>query len=227
MKEEWKKEMKDGIREIREMLREELRGHIGDLKKEMEGLVKMRLNEREKLWEREREDLKEKVEGLEQEIIKLKSREEGKGKIGEEKGGEMERKLKEMEKWREMKEREERKRNVVVRGVREGIKEVEIKVRELIQELGIEAEMEDLKCVENRTEEKKGTAIVKIKKVKGKKEIMKSRREVKDKEIRIDDDLTWKERKMRWNLEEVARRERKKGKRVRVSYGKIQIEGKW
>ncbi|KAM0731211.1 hypothetical protein ACS0PU_002271 [Formica fusca] len=131
MKEEWKKEMKDGIREIRKMLREELRGHIGDLKEEMEGLVKMRLNEREKLWEREREDLKKKVEGLEQEIIKLKSREEGKGKIGEEKGGEMERKLKEMEKWKEMKEREERRRNVVVRGVRGGVKEVEIKVREL------------------------------------------------------------------------------------------------
>lgn len=136
----------------------------------------------------------------------------------------MERKLKEMEKWREMKEREERRRNVVVR---RGVKEVEIKVRKLIQELGIEAETEEVKCVGNRTEEKKGTAIVKIKKVEGKKEIMKRRREIKDKEIRIDDDLTWKERKMRWNLEEVARREREKGKRVRVSYGKIQIEGKW
>jgi len=36
---------------------------------------------------------------------------------------------------------------------------------------------------------------------------------------------TWGERKMRWKLEEIARMEERKGKRVWVGYGKIRIEG--
>jgi len=52
------------------------------------------------------------------------------------------------------------------------------------------------------------------------------RRGMKGRNIRIEDDLTWMERKMEWRLKEIARIERGKGRRVWVSYGKIQIEGK-
>jgi len=53
-----------------------------------------------------------------------------------------------------------------------------------------------------------------------KRKVMIERRRLREKGIRIDDDLTWKERKMRWNLEDIARQERGNGKRVRVGYGK-------
>ncbi|CAL1678286.1 unnamed protein product [Lasius platythorax] len=56
---------------------------------------------------------------------------------------------------------------------------------------------------------------------------MKKRRDLKDKEVRIDDDLTWKERMMRRNLEKIAWGERGRNKRVWVGYRKIQIDGKW
>jgi len=59
-----------------------------------------------------------------------------------------------------------------------------------------------------------------------KRKVMIERRRLREKGIRIDDDLTWKERKMRWNLEDIARQERGNDKRVRVGYGKMQIEGK-
>lgn len=60
-----------------------------------------------------------------------------------------------------------------------------------------------------------------------KKEIMRNRKEWKKEDIRIEDDLTWRQRKMRWRLEEIATEERKKEKKVWVKYGKIQIAGKW
>lgn len=50
---------------------------------------------------------------------------------------------------------------------------------------------------------------------------------MKEKGIKIEDDLTWKERKMKWVLEEIARQERNKGKSVWIRYGKIQIDGIW
>lgn len=42
---------------------------------------------------------------------------------------------------------------------------------------------------------------------------MRERRRLKERKLRIDD-LTWKESKMRWNLEDIARREREEGKRI-------------
>lgn len=59
------------------------------------------------------------------------------------------------------------------------------------------------------------------------KDYERERRRLRERELRIDNDLTWKERKMRWNLEDIARREMGEGKRVWVNYRKIQIEGKW
>lgn len=57
--------------------------------------------------------------------------------------------------------------------------------------------------------ERKGWRI-KLNKVKEKREIMRKRRGIKDKEIRISDDLTWRQQKMKWKLEDIARRERGK-----------------
>ncbi|EFN78282.1 hypothetical protein EAI_06236 [Harpegnathos saltator] len=61
----------------------------------------------------------------------------------------------------------------------------------------------------------------------GKKEKMMRRKEIREKGIKIDDELTWRERKMRWRLEEIAREERGRGKNVWVKYEKIRIDGRW
>lgn len=44
---------------------------------------------------------------------------------------------------------------------------------------------------------------------------------------RIMDSWTWKERKIRWKLEEIARKEVSKEKKVWIGYDKIRIEEKW
>lgn len=50
---------------------------------------------------------------------------------------------------------------------------------------------------------------------------------MKSKEIWIKEDQTFKERKMRWKIRNLAEEERKKGNRVRQEYGKIWIEDRW
>lgn len=52
---------------------------------------------------------------------------------------------------------------------------------------------------------------------------MEKKKELKGKRVRIDDDLTWGERRMRWKIGEIAEKERKKGNRVGIGYGKIRI----
>lgn len=50
---------------------------------------------------------------------------------------------------------------------------------------------------------------------------------IKGRKERIMDSWTWKERKIRWKLEEIARKEMSKGKKVWIGYDKIRIEEKW
>lgn len=65
-----------------------------------------------------------------------------------------------------------------------------------------------------KKEREKGMVVVKIKKLEQKKEIIKNRRIVVEKGIRIEDNLTRKERKMKRQLEELGRQERMRGRRV-------------
>jgi len=145
---------------------------------------------------------------------------------GRKKGGKMEVRMRKMEMRMEMKEREERKRNILIRGVEGNGKDIEKKVGEILKDLGVEKGVQETKFRRGRREGEKGMAIVRLRKVESKIE-MRKRRDLTDKKVRIDDDLTLKERRIRWRLEDIARRERGKGKRVRVGYGKLLIEERW
>lgn len=59
-----------------------------------------------------------------------------------------------------------------------------------------------------------------------KKGVMIKKRNLKRRKERIGDDWTWKERRMRWKLEQVAIKEAKRGKEA-IRYGKIRIDGEW
>lgn len=60
-----------------------------------------------------------------------------------------------------------------------------------------------------------------------KREMMRSIGKLKGKDIWIKEDQTFKERKMRWKIKNMAEEERRKGKRVRHGYGRIWKEDKW
>lgn len=58
-------------------------------------------------------------------------------------------------------------------------------------------------------------------------EVSERKRNLKGRKKRIVEDLIWKERKIIWKLEDIAKAEKRIGKRVWVGYSKIRINEKW
>lgn len=56
---------------------------------------------------------------------------------------------------------------------------------------------------------------------------MRNKKNLKGRKEKIMEDWIWKERKMRWRLEEIAKNEERKGKKVWIEYGKIKINEHW
>lgn len=69
--------------------------------------------------------------------------------------------------------------------------------------------------------------LVKLEKEEQRREVMLRKRNLRRRKERVLEDWTWKERRMKWKLEEIARKEESNGKRVKVRYGKIRIEEHW
>lgn len=66
--------------------------------------------------------------------------------------------------------------------------------------------------------------IVKVRSEENKRKILENKRKLKGGSIWIEEDLSFKERKMRWNLRRVAEEERKRGRAVRMGNGRIWID---
>lgn len=83
-----------------------------------------------------------------------------------------------------------------------------------------------IKGIEERIGEvKRWVIITEMEDEKDKEEILEIAREVKRKwEVGIDEDLTMDERKMRWRILEVARRERARGRQIVVSNRDIWVD---
>lgn len=127
----------------------------------------------------------------------------------------------------EMRERKNRRNNIIMKGIKGEEREKGNKKKQMMREIGMEEKMEDIKEIAKRGSERANRVIVQMRSLKDKKKVMKKKRELTEKGIKMEDDLIWKERKMKWRIEEIAREEREKGNRVWLGYGKIQIEGKW
>lgn len=59
------------------------------------------------------------------------------------------------------------------------------------------------------------------------KEVLEKKRLLKGRKERIMEDWTWRERKMRWKLKELARKEEGEGRKGWISYAKLRIDGQW
>jgi len=133
-------------------------------------------------------------------------------------GGDITCKVKEIEKRLEIRDREERRRNVVIRGVavkREGRRKA---VEEIIKIIGMK-EMKEIKKIGGQAENGREMLLVKLGSEEQKREVMGRKSKLKGREERISEDLSWKERKMKWKLEEIARVEERRGRRIWVEEG--------
>jgi len=214
-----KEELKEGFREQGRWLREELVALRKDFK------------EQEKKWEEEREEMRKNIRELNDRMeVLMKEREGERKRVGKGEGKgreELENKVKIMERKLEFKEREERRKNIIIKGVE--VKEGKRReaVEEVIGALGMKVDIESCWKLGRGTVVGQEMILVKLKEEKQRKEILEKRRNLRGRRERIIEDWTWEERRMRWKLEEIARKEEEKGKQVWIGYGRIRIEGQW
>lgn len=83
----------------------------------------------------------------------------------------------------------------------------------LLKVIRIKADMEEIKKLGGE-ERKGGEMLVKLKNEDQKKEIMRRKRELKDRREKVMEDWTWKERKMKWKEEEITKEKERKGMKV-------------
>lgn len=180
--------IKRGSKEGWERVRREMRKEVEGLKKEM----KMELEKRKENWKRkeegwnkERKEIKERIEKMEQEIEGLKvgiiRDGEGKGRVktrkveedGKEKEeeGDWRESVRKLERGNERRERGERKRNILMKGIKEGKGGLRVEVERVLKKIEGEVGIEEIRRIEGGS--KKGSmVIVKVKREEEKRNIM-------------------------------------------------------
>lgn len=96
-----------------------------------------------------------------------------------------------------------------------------------MREIGAEVKVKDINKIGRQNGKEKEMWLVKLGSEKQKREIMIRKKLLKGRKKTILDDLTWKERKIKWELNQIARKKEGSGRRVWISYGKLRIEGEW
>lgn len=231
MRYEFKQEMQKVKQEVREM-RVEMKEEMGKMREEI------------RRGEKEREELKVEIREIEKRVEALENKENSVWEIEEKikkyraeiqertspiSNGEgkenLEERVKEMEAKVERQEKEKRRRNIIIKNVQiQGtIKET---VNRIFEWIGAQARIEEAREVGRRgSGRKEGMIEVKMETIEGKYEVMRKKVNLRGRKERIEEDLTWKERRMQWLIRERAEEEKRKGKRVIIRYGKLIVNG--
>lgn len=229
-----------GMREAMERDRKEVREEIRKLEENIKNV--------EMAWRDREEEICDKVEKLEREMKEMESRleiiekekeESWKNKaVSQDKMGdtdtmrvaedfrerwetkkdltEIKRRLREKEKW-------ERRNNIVIKGLEKKEKGMEeIAIEFLKNEFGLKKGVGKIIIVRKS---KKEIALVELKDWEAKQKIMREKSKLGERKIYIDHDLTKEERKVQRMIVERAREERVKGRKVKVGYRKLIIDG--
>ncbi|XP_029054196.1 golgin subfamily A member 6-like protein 6 [Osmia bicornis bicornis] len=202
-----RKEVREEIEKLKEdSVRREKRW--AEQKREMEGRIEFLIRKIEEL-EKEGEggtkwsEMEEKVHKTVQEVIEKRKEE-----IGGEKTNE---KLSELEKKWERKEKEERRRNIIIRVTKVRREVMKEKAEEILKLTGVEDAIEEVKELGASEKGKEvSMMLLKIKSNELKRRIMENKKALKGREDRIEEDLTWAERKTQWTLRKIGREEREK-----------------
>lgn len=207
------------LKEIRELKiegrvgREEVKEGMEGIKREIEG-IKMEIKMKEENWEKERERMRGRIERLERMIEE--------GRLGEE----TEKRIGRIEESIEKEERQKRRKNLIFKGIKGEKRGMRESVESIGKEIGVSIDIEEIKEIKAGKEEKGRMVIVKVKSEESRRKILENKGKLRGKEVWIEEDQTFKERKMKWKLRRIAGEEERRGERVRIGYGKLWIGGK-
>src|SRR5580765_2951986 len=133
-------------------------------------------------------------------------------------------KIRKLKKAMEDRERKERRNNLIIKGLEKEKKNIYETTREFLKkEFGVTDGVKRLQAV---GKEGKEMIIVEMNSWEEKEEIMKEKKKLGSRRVYIDHDLTMEEREVQRKLRERAREEKMEGRRVKVGYRKIEIQGK-
>ncbi|XP_071578691.1 uncharacterized protein [Temnothorax nylanderi] len=229
-------ELREGFRSMREELREGFKEQGREVEK-----IRNELRVREEKWSAEREELKKRIDDLERKLegmrmeFKEGGQEGGKGAEGSaglrraegSEESDWKERVERLERRCEMKERGERKRNIVIKGVKEEEGGIKGGIEEVMKKIGVEAKIEEIRKIDAGRREKGGMAVVRVGSEEEKARIIRNKWKLRDGGIWIEEDLTWEERRIKWRVNQIAWKARGEGKRVRIGQGKVWIEGEW
>lgn len=168
------------------MGREKVKERIEGIKREIEG-IKIEMRMKEEKWEKEKEEMMKRIDKLEKSIRENRS------------GGKIKEKIRKIKENIEREERLKRRRNLIFKGIREDSGRI-TGVENLCKEIGVSVGIDKVKEVKAGKEEKGKMVIVKLNSEGDKKKILTNKDKLKGKEIWIEEDQTFKERKIRWRL---------------------------
>ena len=187
------------MREIKEELRrtrEELREEIKDLKEQ---------------WKRKEDRWEERIKAVEYKIENIVTGEDGA----------LQEKIKKLEMREEIRERKEKRNNIVIKGWEVAQRDsLEKAVEEMIKR-ELHADVTVIEAFWTR----RGTNMVtaKLKDKDQKRIVMIKKNNLKGKNIIIDNDLTWKERQIQREIRLIAETEKTGGAKVKIGYRKLRV----
>lgn len=205
------------LEEIEKMMERQLQRHKDDMMKMIRRELKEEMKQIKSEFEKFKEEEREKMEKLKEENADLKKR------------------VEEIEKRRDDQERRDRRLNVVMRGVEvEGgnMKDAAVGVLKKLGGLDKEIKIREVYKIGNRMNDRmndrtnESVLLVKLNSLDDKKEIMIRRNKLTGTKIYVDDDLTKDERERQKEIRLWAKREKERGRRVKVGFGKAWMNGK-
>lgn len=135
------------------------------------------------------------------------------------------RRIEDLEKKNEEAEKRERKKNIIIKGTKDRIGSPREIVEAVFREVGGMNEEANVKEVIKLGKGENNILLVKMENFEEKMKIMSKRGNLKGKNVYLDDDMTFKERERQKKIRDWAKRERERGHRVNVGYGKGYLDG--
>lgn len=108
-------------------------------------------------------------------------------------------------------------------------KDADKEIEELCRKLEVKVHVEGIRKVKMGGEGRDELLILKLGSEEEKKEMLGKKRLLKGSKVWVEENLTWKERRMKWGLKDPkeGREEELKGGKIWIGYNKININGEW
>jgi len=129
--------------------------------------------------------------------------------------------------WVTEKDREERRKNIILKGIRmpkevekdrrRGMEWVERMIREKV-----EVDVNVVGCRESGT-----VLVVRLESEEEKKEVMRNKHRLKGEKIYIENDLSWEERNTQVKINKWAKEQKGRGLEVKIGIGRVRVRGVW